>query len=453
MTDTAVKTGRQRSILVALIGFLIAAAVIFLINRVATPSSPPPVPKLGRIWKSGHPQSAAEAIDFSRTQALAAESVAKAQANDLSGWQDAASHWIALARITGNSDDFARAESALHKSFALAPAGFGPNHVRASFELGLHRLDRAQIALDAIAAYAVPDPPETRADQVAMRGDIAFFRGDMAAARARYDEVGRLATGPQAPCRIAQVEWRSGAVESARQNYAICETSVGNRTPQFAAFMAVQRGLIALDTGDWAGAQREFTAAETIFPGDWKIGLRIAQMKAAAGEVRGAATSMESLFKTSNAPEVADALANLYRLEGNAALSRSFARTALLVWERRVAQYPEAYQGHARDHHLRFGSPIAALRYAAADARNRPYGEPLIGLARAWIANGRADYALALLTKVDATGWKTPDTERVRAEALALAGRGDEAQAARGAALAMDPRAYDAARAYIWLDH
>jgi predicted negative regulator of RcsB-dependent stress response len=419
--------------------------------RLAGTSRPPPKP--GLIWRTGYAQTTDEAIERLRKQASSNDATGAERGNDWLAYQDAAVSWIGLARLTGSPEDFARAELALSRAFAISAPGAGPHQTLASFEFAVHRLDKAQAALDIIDRYPAPDPPPIRAEQLAMRGDIAFFRGKTGEASQLHAQAAALAAGPEALCRVAQLQWRTGRVEDAEASLAACEASVGMRTPQFVAYIAVQRALMALNQGNWQEAMARFTDAERIFPGDWKTELRIAMMQAAMGDPAAATRAMEKLASKDLRPEVADSLANLYRLTGDGIRSREWAAHAAATWKRHVVRFPQAYWGHARDHELAFGDPKAALRYAISDARNRPYGEPLVGLARAWIANSRADLALVLLARVDRTGWKSAEVERVRAEALALSGKADAAQAARAAAIAMDPRIYDPARAYIWLDH
>lgn len=432
-------------------GALVAAIALFALYRVGRVDPPPP--KTGLIWRTGYPQSAGDALERLKKLAEQSEASGDASTNDWFSYQAAAGGWTGVARLTGDPRDFARADTALAKAFKVAIPGSGPNDTRATFEFAVHRLDRATAALDMIDRYAAPDPDAARAEHVAMRADIAFFRGRTEDARRLHAQAQALSAGPETLCRAAQIEWRTGEIGKADETLDRCEASVPMRTPQFAAYVAVQHALIALNRGDWPGALARFRRAELVFPGDWKTQLRIAMMQAAMGEQVAAREAMESLARPDTRPEVDDSLANFYRLTGDGNRARAAALRAGAKWRAYVAAFPEAFWGHARDHELAFGNPKAALGYAVKDVRNRPYGEPLIGLARAWIANGRPDYALALLAKVDRTGWTSPETERVRAEALAFSGKPDASEVARKAALAMDPHVYDPARGFIWLDH
>lgn len=428
-----------------------AVLALFALYRIGVVQ--PPLPKPGMIWRTGYPQSVDEALDRLRKMAEESETYGARSTNDWFSYQAAAGAWIGVARVTGDPADFARADAALAKGFHAAIKGSGPNDTLATYEFAVHRLDHAGKALDAIDGYASPEPVAARAEHLAMRGDIAFFRGRTEEAKHLNAQAVGMAFSPETVCRSAQIAWRTGDPDAAENRLDRCEASVPMRTPQFAAYIAVQRALIRLNRGDWPGATAQFKRAEHIFPGDWKTQLRLAMMRAADGDAAGAAKTMEALARPDTRPEVDDSLANLYRLTGDGTKAREWAAKAGAKWRRYATLFPEAFSGHARDHELVFGDPKRALHYAAIDAKNRPFGEPLVALARVWSANGRPDYALALIAKADRTGWKAPEAERARAEALALAGKTSESEDAKKAALAMDPRAYDPARSFIWFDH
>ncbi len=413
----------------------------------------PPIPRPGPIMPGGAPQTAQEAITQFTKYGDDWQGIADDRGNDPMALETVANARLGVARLTGDYAGYAQAEAALAQAFALSPAGSGPHHSKAGLELALHRLSGADAALAAITRYAVPDAPAQQAEQEAMRGDLRFYRGDNRGAMGRYKLALQLGGGPSSLCRISLLQWRVGETENALRSLEKCEAAPRVRTPQFAASIEMQRGIIELGRGDWPLATKHFAAADRIFPGDWRVSLKRAFMQAAGGDTAGAAKALEALDVPGQRPEVADSLANLYRLTGDGARSRQWADKASAIWKARLAQFPEATWGHARDHELAFGDRRAALAYAQADARNRPHGEALIGLARAWIANDRADLAIAVLDKARASGWRSVELERVSADALALAGRGDAAEAAREAALDMDPRAFDPARGFIWNDH
>ena len=62
-------------------------------------------------------------------------------------------------------------------------------------------------------------------------------------------------------------------------------------------------------------------------------------------------------------------------------------------------------------------------------------------------------HALALCDKALKQGWGGADVWVTKARALSELGREDEAEEAREAALAINPKAFDKSPAYAWLDH
>jgi hypothetical protein len=89
-----------------------------------------------------------------------------------------ARNYLAKARLSGSFDDFAAARSALARAFELAPPGSGPHLSQAALDFGMHRLNDSERQLALIDAYAIPPDPVERAEIAAMRGDLAFYRGD-----------------------------------------------------------------------------------------------------------------------------------------------------------------------------------------------------------------------------------------------------------------------------------
>jgi tetratricopeptide (TPR) repeat protein len=436
-----------------LVGVVLAALIVAALAWWGNGAMRPAVPRPGPIMPGGAPQTTDEAIAQFTKYGDEWQGIANDRGNDPLALETVANARLGVARLTGDYAEYARAEMALAQAFALSPAGSGPHHSKAGLELALHRLSGADAALEAITHFAVADAPAQQAEQEAMRGDVLFYRGDNRGAMGRYKLSLQLGGGPSGLCRISLLQWRVGETDNALRSLDKCESAPHVRTPQFAASIEMQRGIIELGRGDWPAASAHFAAADRIFPGDWRVSLKRALMQAAGGDTAGAAKALEALAVPGLRPEVADSLANLYRLTGDGVRSRAWADKASAIWKTRLAQFPEATWGHARDHELAFGDRRTALTYAQADARNRPYGEALIGLARAWMANSRPDLAIAVLDKARATLWRSVELERVSADALALAGRGDEAEAAREAALAIDPRALDPARGFIWIDH
>lgn len=447
MTATAAS---KPSFRVPVVGIVIVALVLFAGYRLAY--APPDAPPLGRVWGTGYPQSSNEAVAHFREAGSVAERRAGETPDDWLSWQDAAAAWLSVARLTGNPADFARAEAALEKAFAIASPGAGPHHILSAFEFAVHRLSKAQTAIDATDRYAVPDADEVRGDGVGIKGDIALYRGDYGHALGHYEVAEKLA-GPIIACRAANLYAWLGRTTEALTALARCEAGPKMRTPQFAAGVDLQRGIIQLQRGRLDEAEEAFERANRTFPGYWRIGMRLAQIKALRGDITGGIGAFEAIADRTGNPEPMDILAGLYRAQGDGARSRAWAARAAAGWQVRLAAFPETAWAHVAEHELAFGDPRRALGYAARNARNRPYAESLLILAKAWMANGRADYAVALADKVNRSGWQSVEQHIVAADALALTGKGEEAKAERAIAEKLNPEARARNPAFAWLDH
>src|SRR6185312_13723885 len=178
-----------------------------------------------------------------------------------------------------------------------------------------------------------------------------------------------------------------------------------------------------------------------------------AQMLALAGKRREAIARLEAIAAANPAPEVMDELAALYRSQGDYPRSRLWSDRAGAVWETRLRQIPEAAWGHAVEHYLAFGEPARALDLAQRDYAARPYGTSAIALAWALIANNRPAEALRTIQAVLASPWVSADQHIVAAQAHALLGQSDAADAEQQQALAINPHSLDADSALIWFGH
>ena len=68
----------------------------------------------------------------------------------------------------------------------------------------------------------------------------------------------------------------------------------------------------------------------------------------------------------------------------------------------------------------------------------------------AQLVSGDPAGAAATIARVNASGWRAPQQYLVLADAMALLGKPDAAEAARAQALALNPRALDAGMSLLW---
>jgi predicted Zn-dependent protease len=152
-------------------------------------------------------------------------------------------------------------------------------------------------------------------------------------------------------------------------------------------------------------------------------------------------------------PEVMDALAALYRTQGDAAASREWAQRSGAIWAKRLQQLPQAAYGHALEHELVLGNPATALALARKNMAARPYGDSATLLGWALLANNRPAEARDVLERLSRTPWRSAQQYVALSQAHAMLGDSDRSNAARDAALTINPRAFDPAAPLIWFGH
>ena len=360
---------------------------------------------------------------------------------------------MARSRLAANYDDLAEAAEVISSAQALAPPNAGPALTAAVLGMMTHRLDETEAALGIADASVVPAEAAGQAEAAALHGDIAFYRGNLAGARAWYDRAQRWAPGPGVAYRRASLAKATGRFDEAIRQFQSADPSPRGASPFQHANTALQIGAVEQARGNYAAAAQWFAAADRQFPGFWLFEAHRAQSLAIAGDLAGGIEAMRKVALASPSAEVMDALAVLLRADGQAAESREWAGRASMLWAKRLRQVPEAAYGHALEHELVFGDPHRALALARANLAARPFGESHLLMASALLMNGRTAEALRHLKLAEDGGWRSAPLYALRAQALELEGRGTEAGSAREAALALNPRIFAPATALVWFSH
>jgi tetratricopeptide (TPR) repeat protein len=402
------------------------------------------------VASNGAPQDYAAALRNIDLIVEGDRALANGRSNEWLIEEKLANAYIGRARLTGSFDDYAAAQAALDRAMATAAPGIGPHLTQAVLAFNLHRLAQTGAALDAIDHYSVMGQHEVHDEAVAMRGDLAFYRGRYAEALRLYRQGQGFTEGS---FRMAVYLSRTGAPDEALAAISSMEAGIRFPTAQVLSNLALLRGSIEMQRGEWSKATEYFRRADAIFPGSWLIQAHLAQMLAMSGKREQAARQYEAIARRSGVPEVMDALAGLYRAQGDAARATFWADQAGQIWARRLGQLPEAAYGHAVEHELAFGNPDRALQLAQLDEKARPYGVTAIALAWAYIGVNRPADALRVIDPVLQSAWVSADQHIVAAQAHLLLGQTEDADAERQKALAINPRSFDREAALIWFGH
>jgi Tfp pilus assembly protein PilF len=430
--------------------FVITAANIVSDKMKARQGPPDPLPAEVKPWFG--PRNQAEAL------AAADNGVNNARARLAS----APNEWLRLEmlgralaarfRVNGSYADLQEANSLLAKGMANSEAPAGPSLSRATIAVLAHRLGEADDALKRFDSQKGDPTSDEQADGWAIKGDIAFQRGDTTRARLAYARAEEAESNASVALRQSLLELRSGDPLMARRRVnAVLRAEKLTRSAKAQA--ALLRTTIAYATGDWKAAGEWARFADGFFPGNPLAMAHVAQQKALEGDVAGAVRQYEAIVAKAPLPEVMDALAFTLRLQGRGNESRAWAEKAGAIWAERYRLMPEAAAAHLVEHELALGDPRRALPVAQRDAQGRPHGASLILLARVQLLTGNAKSALATLERAEKTGWRAAGLYLALADVHTALGDTDAADDAREEALDLNPKAGDPAARYIWFGH
>ena len=430
--------------------FLVTVASIAFDKYKARQGPPDPLPAEIKPWfgprnQTELEQAAVVAVDGSRARlALGPDEWLRQEV--------LARALVRRFRATGSYADLAEADALLDAGMAGAPFPAGPSLSRAEVTVLAHRLDAADKGLARFfAQVGEPDDGES-AGAWSLKGDLAFQRGDMKAARLAYARAEGFDNNAAVALRQSLLALRTGDPGLARRR-----VNAVLRAPKLSRYVksqiALQRATIAYGTGDWKAAGIWARFADGFFPGNPLAMAHVAQQQALEGDVPGAVRRYEAIVAKAPLPEIMDALAFTLRMQGRGAESRLWADKAATIWAERYRLMPEAAAAHLVEHELALGDPPKALPVAQADAVRRPHGASLILLARAQLLTGDAKSALATLERAEKTGWRTAGLYLALADVHTALGDTDAADDAREEALDLSPKATAPAARYIWFGH
>lgn len=391
----------------------------------------------------------ARSADFAAELAHIDESLAavlrRAEAHPKS-WlalDQAAGLYLARARLSGDYDDYARAESTLARAFEIAGEGVGPVFTKIRLDFTLHRLGRVAEGLDATARWAIRTANDERTI-AAFRADLAFQQGRYEAARAGLEAALAAERSLTNLARLAHYRWKTGDFEGAEALYRDALALLRDQPGEQAAWLNLMLGLMDLDRGRWDDALAHYRDAAFALSGYWLVDEHIAEILTLQGKTDEALALYTDIIARTNNPEFMDAAAGIHHKAGRVAEAGALVARARAIYETQLARFPEAAYGHALEHFLEFGDdPARTVALAEANHRTRPNAEAKISLARAYLAAGRVEPARATIEQALATPWNTADLHATAAEIFTAAGDAARAANERELALALDPHAFD----------
>lgn len=389
-----------------------------------------------------------DATAFERELAAIDEEIGKAEeraSKQPSSWlalEKVANLWLRRARMSGSYDDYAKAEDALDRAFERAPEGSGPLLTRAALNFTLHRLDAVDPDLDKVAERLLLDNI-TRAVIESMRGDLAFQRGQYAAAREHFDAALQLDQTPNILSKLALWHWRMGEFEQAEALYLQAEGMLIGATLEPRAWTDLQLGIMDLERGRYQDAFEHYRAGAEDLGGWWLIEEHIAEIAVLLGMPNFALALYDEIIERTGKPEFIDAKASLLLARGDEQAAAALIEQAAARYEAELVRFPEATYGHALDHYLGFGPPARALELAEANHTLRPNVESKFALAEARLGNGDVAGAKAIIDEALATDYVSADLYWVASQVYEAHGDAKQAASLREQALVLNPHIAD----------
>lgn len=310
--------------------------------------------------------------------------------------------YVTKADITGDLGDYRQAITAFQSAVAINPTGVEDRFSLASTLLTLHEFKKA----DELVQQLVAEDPENP-EILALAGDTALERGDLAAARVHYDALAALvADDPAVTVRLANLAYVTGQPAVAQSLAAEVVDRAASLPDEEMAFFHSFAGSVGFLTGDLDSAEFHHQAAAALTPGDQGALGELARVRAAVGEYDSAIELLEQANEIQPEPDHLTRLADLYAITGTASdetIQRLFDEGTDLATQ--DADYSRAWARlHAQfllDHERDLDE---ALRIAERDLEQRQDAGAWDLYAWALFHQGRFDEARAASDKALGTG-------------------------------------------------
>ncbi|MWV27561.1 tetratricopeptide repeat protein [Aurantiacibacter rhizosphaerae] len=360
---------------------------------------------------------------------------------------------LARFKMTADPERLALARNNLAMAQDLAPAASGPILTAAEIAMAGHDLAAAEMQLDRLEKVAVAPSPAERAEAVALRGDIEFYRGNMAGAASAYTAADAILPTSGTAIRQALLARSQGRFDEAIELVGKAARRDSLRTPRGLASYALQIGMIESARGNFEAAAERFWQADRLFPGHWLTQLYIAEAQGVAGDFDDAIAVQERIAREYGDPQALDAAASLYLAQGDTQAADQLTQRSTAIWRARAKAMPLAYTAHTFENELAFGDPQRALRLARENLSHRPYGDAHILVAEALLETGDPAQARAHLLEAEAQGWRSAPLYARLSEAEEMLGNDKASKAAAKKARELNPSIFDPVMSRLWFGH
>jgi predicted Zn-dependent protease len=224
----------------------------------------------------------------------------------------------ARGRLTGDVGDYLRAEHALDRSLAIAPAEMAARILHARLRQTMHDFSAA---LTETKAILKADPSQMQA--LATLGDAKLELGDIAGAEAAFATLEATVPGPAVTARLSRVAFLRGdtAAAGTLAKRAFDEATAAGQTGSGLGWYAYVAGTVAIAAGTPTDALAWFDKALGAWPDSYLALAGKARAQAALGNADAAIASYQQAIAVAPQPDSLTFLGDLYALNGNAKLA------------------------------------------------------------------------------------------------------------------------------------
>lgn len=327
--------------------------------------------------------------------------------------------YLDRSRVSGGLDDLTRAGAALDRAAETAPFPEQVDVRRAQVAFALHDFRGAMRRADALLG----DDPHNLA-ALGVDADSRLETGDVAGARARYEQLERLAPSPAAWSRLGRMAFLTGDPDSAVRLVArAADVSRQEGAPDAEAFYCFQLGDLERAIGNLDGAAAAYGRSLAALPEYVPAMAGLAAVRNAQGRRDQAIHLLEVATARLPQPELVAALGDLYALDGRP--DRAAAQYRLVSGIARISTangsvYDRQLSLFAADHDRGIGRAVRRARAELA-IRGDIYGHD--ALAWTLFKAGRLDEAAVEADAALSLG--TPDPRIAYHAGMIAVARGD----------------------------
>jgi predicted Zn-dependent protease len=342
---------------------------------------------------------------------------------------------LSRARYGGRFEDYLEADRAVARAFELAPEGGKPHMARATLGFTLHRFGAIEADLQAVERFAfVPAGVHDAIGE--LRADLAFQLGRYDEAHAAFERYTDERPSSANYLRLAYYHWKTGDDVRADAYLVQAQERAGDDA-QAVASIELQRGLLDLERGRLAQAERHYRRADALYPHWYLIEEHLAEVMTETGRLVEAQAIYERVLAETQNPEFMDALAHVHELRGDHEQAERHSAMADAAFDRQFEALPEALAGHAFEHYLERAPPARVVEIAERNHAVRPNPEAKLQLAQAYLRAGRVADAERAIDDARRTPFSSPELFGVSSIVNELGGNHREAAADRERAEAM----------------